>query len=37
VASDPLRAAAVLGALRLGVVTDLVIDDQTAAAVLTRM
>jgi DNA-binding transcriptional regulator LsrR (DeoR family) len=37
VASDPLRAAAVLGALRLGVVTDLVIDDQTAAAVLARM
>jgi len=27
----------VLGALRLGVVTDLVIDDQTAAAVLARM
>lgn len=37
VASDPLRAAAVLGALRLGVVTDLVIDDQTANAVISRM
>ena len=37
VASDPLRAPAVLGALLLGVVTDLVIDDQTAAAVLARM
>ncbi|MBI4899800.1 MAG: transcriptional regulator, partial [Actinobacteria bacterium] len=37
VASDPLRAPAVLGALRLGVVTDLVIDDQTATAVIARM
>ena len=37
VAADPRRAPAVLGALRLGVVTDLVIDDTTAAAVLARM
>ena len=37
VVADPSRAPALLGALRLGVVTDLVVDDQTAAAVLARM
>ena len=34
VAADPARAKAVLAALRAGVATDLVIDDQTAKAVL---
>lgn len=37
VASDPLRAPAILGALRAGVATDLVIDEQTAHAVAARM
>lgn len=37
VAADPSRAAAVLGALRAGVATDLVIDDITARTVVRRM
>ncbi len=37
VAADPGRARAVLAALRAGVATDLVVDDQTAKAVLRLM
>jgi len=37
VVSGPSKAAPVLGALRAGVMTDLVIDDETARAVLRRM
>ena len=37
VVADPARAAAVLGALRCGVVTDLVCDDVTAQAVAARL
>lgn len=37
VVADPLRAPAVLGALRAGAVTDLVIDDVTARATLARI
>lgn len=37
VVADPKRAPAVLGALRAGAVTDLVIDDATARATLARM
>ncbi|MFT3877693.1 MAG: sugar-binding domain-containing protein [Propioniciclava sp.] len=37
VVADPLRAPAVLGALRAGAVTDLVIDDVTARTTLARI
>jgi len=37
VVADPSRAAAVIGALRAGTTTDLVIDDGTARAVLERL
>ena len=37
VASDPLRARAILAALRAGVATDLVTDEQTARAVLVHL
>jgi DNA-binding transcriptional regulator LsrR (DeoR family) len=37
VVADPARAAAVVGALRAGVATDLVIDEETARAVLDRL
>ncbi|MGZ8761673.1 MAG: sugar-binding transcriptional regulator [Aeromicrobium sp.] len=37
VVADPSRAAAVLGALRASVATDLVLDDGTARAVLDRL
>lgn len=37
VVADPLRAPAVLGALRSGAITDLVIDDVTARATLARI
>ena len=37
VVADPTRAPAILGALRAGAVTDLVIDDATARATLARM
>lgn len=37
VVADPQRAPAVLGALRTGVITDLVIDQLTARATLDRM
>ncbi len=37
VVADPLRAPAVLGVLRAGVVTDLVCDDATARAVIERL
>ena len=37
VVADPSRAAAVVGALRAGTTTDLVIDDGTARAVVDRL
>ncbi len=37
VAADPLRAPAIVGALRAGVMTDLIIDDLTARATLARL
>ncbi len=37
VVGDPLRAPALLGALRSGVVTDLVVDEATARLVVNRM
>lgn len=37
VAADASRAAAVVGALRAGVVTDLVVDEETARAALARL
>lgn len=37
IVADPQRSPAVLGALRAGVVTDLVIDDLTTRAVLRRL
>lgn len=37
VASDPLRARAILGALRAGVATDLVIDEQTARTIVNHL
>ncbi|MFV0426198.1 MAG: sugar-binding transcriptional regulator [Beutenbergiaceae bacterium] len=37
VVADPQRAPAVVGALRAGVVTDLVIDERTARATLRRL
>lgn len=37
VVADPLRAPAIVGALRAGVITDLVIDDLTARATLARL
>ena len=37
VVGDPSRAAAVVGALRAGVATDLVIDEGSARAVLDRL
>ncbi|MDR0990547.1 MAG: transcriptional regulator [Propionibacteriaceae bacterium] len=37
VVADPSRAAALLGALRAGTITDLVCDDATAHAVLERL
>ena len=37
VAADPLRAPAVVGALRAGVATDLVVDEATARATLRRL
>lgn len=37
VAADASRAAALLGALRAGVVTDLVVDEATARTVLSRL
>ena len=36
VVADPARSRAVLGALRAGVATDLVLDDHTAKAILRR-
>lgn len=37
VVADPSRAGAVVGALRAGTTTDLVIDEGTARAVLARL
>jgi DNA-binding transcriptional regulator LsrR (DeoR family) len=37
VVADPSRAPAVIGALKAGVATDLVLDERTARAVLDRM
>ena len=37
VVADPSRAAAVVGALRAGTATDLVLDEGTARAVLDRL
>ena len=37
VVADPSRAAAVVGALRAGTATDLVLDEGTARAVLDRI
>jgi DNA-binding transcriptional regulator LsrR (DeoR family) len=37
VVADPSRAAAVVGALRAGTTTDLVIDEGTALAVAERL
>jgi deoxyribonucleoside regulator len=37
VVADPLRAPAVVGALRAGVATDLVLDEATARATLRRL